>query len=212
MFAVEPEVVSRTAERLDAVDIVTRVRSRGSSEAVPWVTLSGGNPAIHELQETVNLLQGYGYLVSVETQGSIWRDWLNLVDHLTVSPKPPSSGMATAPHATQLDTFVRRAALALRSEERSFKIVVFDDADLDWARWMFASYAPSWQRYLSVGTDPVGQWGTDVVAAESQPFAVRKIAERYGWLCDQVAGDSAFANVRVLPQLHVIAYGHKRGV
>ena len=36
--------------------------------------------------------------ISVETQGSVWKAWLSRVGMLVVSPKPPSSGMATELH------------------------------------------------------------------------------------------------------------------
>ena len=48
-----------------------------------WVILSGGNPALWELGVLVAALQRKGYKVAVETQGSIWRNWLADVDWLT---------------------------------------------------------------------------------------------------------------------------------
>jgi organic radical activating enzyme len=36
--------------------------------------------------------------------------------------------------------------------------------------------------------------------------------ERYRWLCETVAARRALSDSRVLPQLHVIAWGTARGV
>ena len=88
--AVLPQAV-RAAERLDAFEIVERLRSLPPGPG--WVVITGGNPALHELGALVNALQEHNYKVSVETQGSRWKEWLRDCDSICVSPKPPSSGM-----------------------------------------------------------------------------------------------------------------------
>src|SRR4051794_13697195 len=97
MYAVEPATVRGTARHLTAAAIVGEI---GALAGAPeWVTISGGNPALFELEGIVDDLHAAGYRVAVETQGSRWRNWLAKVDRLTISPKPPSSGMATTAHA-----------------------------------------------------------------------------------------------------------------
>ena len=107
MYAVEPAEVRRNSERLSIDQILERLERL--SGAPTWVVLSGGNPALHELGPLVQLLHGVGQKVAVETQGSVWREWLSEVDRLTISPKPPSSGMATPSHRSQLEEFMGRA-------------------------------------------------------------------------------------------------------
>jgi 6-pyruvoyltetrahydropterin/6-carboxytetrahydropterin synthase len=53
-----------------------------------WVNISGGNPALHSLESLVEQLHAIDLLVAVETQGSLWRDWLGDVDRLTISFVP----------------------------------------------------------------------------------------------------------------------------
>src|SRR4051794_28690583 len=101
MYAVDPEIVRATAEKLSSDEIVTRVDALAGRP--DWVTISGGNPALHALGDLVSGLHAVGFRVSVETQGSRWASWLGSVDRLTVSPKPPSSGMATRRHADQFE-------------------------------------------------------------------------------------------------------------
>jgi 7-carboxy-7-deazaguanine synthase len=111
MFAVEPEEVKAHAERLDVSSIVERLEWL---DLAPWVTLSGGNPAVHDLGPLVKeLRETLGLDVAVETQGSRWRDWLADVDLLIVSPKPPSSGMVNEKYSQQTATFMDKAMFRL---------------------------------------------------------------------------------------------------
>ena len=59
------------------------------------VTLSGGNPAIQPLGELIAAGRNNGYTFAMETQGSVFAPWFAALDWLVLSPKPPSSGMAT---------------------------------------------------------------------------------------------------------------------
>src|SRR3954451_22196690 len=74
MYAVDPEVVRATAEKLSSQEIVGRVASLDGHPR--WVTISGGNPALHNLDDVVSGLHAAGFRVSVETQGSRWASWL----------------------------------------------------------------------------------------------------------------------------------------
>lgn len=213
MYAVDPTEVRENAVKMPADSIVAALLALISSGPPNglWVTLSGGNPALMNFDRApekfdfIAGLQRHGFRVSVETQGSRWRDWLAEVDHLTISPKPPSSGMATRQHALQTERFLIRAE-EMPYEKRSVKIVVFNDDDYDWARAfiMAQQNIGPMQTFLSVGTDQ------EHVMDEHRTFA--GISDRYGWLCDKVAADPAFRNTRVLPQLHVLAFGTGRGV
>src|SRR3954469_14267843 len=63
MYAVDPATVRATSEPLLAAEIVERLeRLEGRPE---WVTLSGGNPALHRLDALVERLQDAGFKVAV---------------------------------------------------------------------------------------------------------------------------------------------------
>jgi 7-carboxy-7-deazaguanine synthase len=196
MYAVEPALVRANAERLSVDEIVARVASLPGSPH--WVTLSGGNPALHRLADLVEALQDAGFMVGAETQGSVWRSWLASLDRLTISPKPPSSGMATDRHHALFGRFMGEAAPVF--DASVLKIVCFDQTDLAWAKEVAARY-PSLPLFLSAGTP---------VPAE---VSIRDaVGERYRWLCEAVAADPDLARARVLPQLHVIAWKEATGV
>jgi organic radical activating enzyme len=87
------------------------------------VSLSGGNPAIQPLGDLIDLGHSKGYNFALETQGSVAQDWFADVDVLTLSPKPPSSGMTTDWQA--LSECMTAAGLP---DKIALKIVIFDDA------------------------------------------------------------------------------------
>lgn len=196
MYAVEPALV-RTAEHLGANEVLSRLRELPAGPTL--VVLTGGNPALSELTDLVDALHDGGYEVAVETQGSMWRDWLALVDHVVVSPKPPSSGMASSAHAEQLDAFFARLRGARAAA--SLKVVIFDDEDLEWAVKLI-SRAPDLPIALSAGTD-VGL---------SEPETLARLRRRYRSLCETAVSRTELQRARILPQLHVVAWGPARGV
>jgi 7-carboxy-7-deazaguanine synthase len=204
--AVLPEQV-RAAERLTAETIVDRVVELGG--APRWVVLSGGNPALHDLSELVLRLQGAGYRVAVETQGSRWRDWLLHVDRLCISPKPPSSGMPA--RWDVLDAFLDRAEAG--ADDLTFlKVVVFDDGDYDYARELHAREA-GLPLFLSAGNDAGATVAEPERVDARSPAQVREdLCARSLWLSERVIADPAMRDVRVQSQYHVLLWGNRRGV
>lgn len=187
LYAVLPEQVQANAEQLTPAEIVERLNALNPQ--TPWVTLSGGNPALHDLGALVERLHAQGRQIAVETQGTVFREWLRACEVVTVSPKPPSSGMQT--NYTQLDRF---AALP----QANLKVVVFDEADYAYARGIHLRY-PGVPFYLQVG-NTVGQDDTAALLA------------KLDWLGRTALADPAMGAAVVLPQLHVLLYGNRRGV
>lgn len=196
MYAVDPVVVKAEARRLSPAQIIAELNALPAGPQL--VVLTGGNPAMFDLAPLVDALRDHDYAVAVETQGSIWRDWLTNVDCLVISPKPPSSGMASDEHRAKLVQFMERSA---NNRRRALKIVVFDEQDLEWTRDVARDYAGV-PLYLSAGTD-VGLADDETLAA---------LRTRFRWLCEAVSSLGELASARVLPQLHVVAWGTKRGV
>lgn len=188
--AVDPAAV-RLAPDFDPLEVLGLL---AGLDPAPMLVISGGNPALWELGDLVVGLQAFYDVIAVETQGSVWRDWLRGVDSLVVSPKPPSSGMASARNWRRMEAFM---AEALAVPGTVLKIVVFDGDDLDWAGLVHGAF-PQVPLYLSAGTEP------------DEPLS--DTAERYRWLCESVAAAPDLHAARVLPQLHVVAWGHRVGV
>ncbi|WP_226666124.1 7-carboxy-7-deazaguanine synthase QueE [Metabacillus litoralis] len=165
------------------------------------VTISGGNPALlTNLHEFVSLLKQNGKKIAIETQGSKYQDWLKDIDDLTISPKPPSSGMIT--NFEKLDEIIEKVVVDSQNSI-SLKVVVFDLTDLSYAKKVHLRY-PSIPFYLQVGNEDVYELDTNQL--------VTTLLEKYEWLIDQVIDDKDLNDVRVLPQLHTLVWGNKRGV
>jgi 7-carboxy-7-deazaguanine synthase len=196
MHAVDPTEVRANAERLTTEQIVRRVTELPAGPDL--VVLSGGNPALLDLEALVVALRQNRKRVAVETQGSRWRNWLADIDRLVISPKPPSSGMASPDELAALQAFMGKVTSA---SAPVLKIVVFDQTDLEWATARHRDY-PELPLFLSAGTD-VGLSDTETLD---------RLRKRYRWLCETVARRVDLRTTSVLPQLHVIAWGTAKGV
>jgi 7-carboxy-7-deazaguanine synthase len=164
------------------------------------VSLSGGNPAIQPLGELIRRGHREGYRFALETQGSVAKNWFADLDTLVLSPKPPSSGMDT-----DWEAFDACLEMAADGPQIALKIVVFDDRDYGYARAAAARY-PALPVYLQPGnhTPPPPE-------DDSAQVDIDAIMDRMLWLIGKVRDDQWF-EARVLPQLHVLLWGNRRGV
>ena len=162
------------------------------------VTITGGNPALigSPMARFIDLCHQRGYRVGLETQASRMQPWFLEVDDLTLSPKPPSSRMNT--DWTVLDKIV--ATLDDKRVNFSLKVVVFDDADIEYAKNVFARYPHVTQKYVQPGNARVTELG-DIS---------QHLLERLAWLFQVVIDRPEFNSVRVLPQLHAMVWSNQR--
>lgn len=193
MYAVLPEEVRKNSTSLNANQILQRLEGLPGDPGK--VVLSGGNPALLNLELLIDALHDNDYEVSVETQGSRWKPWFEKLDLLTLSPKPPSSGMVT-------DWEVLDYIVAIHPGQMDIKIVAFDNSDLEYAKYAFDRYPATHdgrvRHFLSLGTF-VGTSSRD------------DLLDRMRWLVETATHDSVLARVTCLPQLHVLVWGHGRG-
>jgi 7-carboxy-7-deazaguanine synthase len=198
LYAVLPEYRDEWVP-MTPPQIIARVNELARDRPV-LVSLSGGNPALHPLAPLIALGRRHSHSFALETQGSISQPWFAELDWLILSPKAPSSGMTTAWDA--LDACLEAAVGKPRCV---LKIIVFDDADYSYARTAAARY-PALPVYLQVG-NPAPLVGP---SAADQPD-LDDLMHRLRWLAGKALADGWFA-ATVLPQLHVLAWGNKRGV
>jgi 7-carboxy-7-deazaguanine synthase len=112
---------------------------------------------------------------------------------MTISPKPPSSGMKTDFGK------LSRCMDGLTPDRIALKIVVADDDDYDYARHV-ADLFPLLRCYLQVcNPNPHANLSADTLLV------------KLAWLSEKVLADKWFT-ATVLPQLHVLLYGNKRGI
>ncbi|MFJ8067267.1 7-carboxy-7-deazaguanine synthase QueE [Psychrobacillus sp. NPDC096426] len=189
-------IVQMTAEEIWSE--LKRLGGNGFS----FVTLSGGNPALlRNLESVIAILKENDIKIGVETQGSKWQEWLYDIDELTISPKPPSSGMLT--DFSMLSDIIGKLKKRNSEQHISLKIVVFTQADYEYAKQVHLRY-PTIPFYLQVGNDDI--------KTTDNPRLINHLLEKYEELIDWVIADEELRNVKVLPQLHALVWGNKRGV
>ena len=198
LYAVLPEYKSDWRS-MTTEEIFAEVQRLSDNKPI-LVTLSGGNPAIQPLGGLVDLGHTHGYTFAIETQGSIAQPWFARLDYLILSPKPPSSKQVT--RWERLDHCITYAAGGKRKVQVCLKVVVFDEEDFAYARSVAERY-PGIPLYLQAGnhTPPHLAQEIDMVG----------IMRRMDWLIERVVAEKWY-NVTVLPQLHVMLWGNKRGV
>ena len=189
MYAVDPKYRQDWTPMSDA-EIVDKVLNLADGPIL--VTLSGGNPAIQQCAGLIAALQAAGCTVAMETQASLWKPWFPLLDHLVLSPKPPSSGNTTP--LTDV-----KACLDVAPKSVSLKVVVGDADDFEYAMRVHAAFPAVPFIIQPCNFAP----GSATQVADSLD-AGQMVAE---WVVD-----AKKYTVRVLPQLHLLWWGGQRGV
>ncbi|MBE4906476.1 7-carboxy-7-deazaguanine synthase QueE [Bacillus luteolus] len=188
-------------KQMEAEEIWNELTSLGG-EGFSFVTISGGNPALlKNLSFLIDLLKSNNIKIGLETQGSKWQDWFLQIDELTLSPKPPSSGMVTDFEA--LDMIINNLSEGQTTQNTSLKVVVFDDEDYNYAKKVHHRY-PHIPFFLQVGNENN--------KTSDNLKLVSLLLQKYEWLINKTMLDHECKDVKVLPQLHTYIWGNKRGV
>jgi 7-carboxy-7-deazaguanine synthase len=151
------------------------------------VTLTGGNPCIHDLTELVRALKVAGFAIHVETQGTVFPKWLESVDFLTLSPKGPSSGNPT-------DLFnLAQEVKNLRRVPKQFKPVV-----------MVGEHGEISREDIEVLIQITRMFPKNYIVAQLGDDGTTALAygDKYGKLIDYISNINELKDIRVLPQLH----------
>lgn len=169
-----------------------------------WITLSGGNPAQQDLKELITLGQSKGYKFSMETQGSIAKPWFALLDQLSLSPKPPSSGMSFKKRG--LD---RCLDMCKNFDAVSLKFVVADKEDILWSKNIADQY-PQLPCFVQPCNTSAKLEDNNSKSKLSHTIPLDQQKQML-WLIEEVQL-LEWNQVRILPQLHTWLWGDKNGV
>lgn len=201
MHAVAPEQIKAHVEHCHSDDILAVLAGLSNlppDVEKPWVTLTGGDPCLHDLTDLVFSLKNAGYRVAVETQGAIWKNWLIACDLVTCSPKGPSSGMQDRFSASLLTKYQQ---ILDHQDQLVLKFVIFTEEDLAWAKSVRMIFGKP-RIFLSVGTPSAASVG--ILSADL-------ILASYRRLVDKVLADPFWYDATVLPQLHALLWGRELG-
>ncbi len=228
MHAVNPALVKKNAQWKTQADIYKDFidyRDSQKGETTKWVTFSGGNPAIHDLSMLTALFKETGFYINVETQGTRYMPWLNKVDSLTISPKGPGMGEHhdDAVFAEFIQKLVDNAAPLETPDVRlpmlCFKIVIFDQRDIDFAQSIFW-----WLKYESPLKDAfkgqdlsqffylsLGNPNPPPIDGSDKSFDIMDAIKRYKMLTEDIMFDPILSQCRWLPQWHAFVWGNDAG-
>jgi 7-carboxy-7-deazaguanine synthase len=199
MIAVDPKQIKKNATYMTQEKIIERILHLTKHESLgQWITLSGGDPLMWDLGQVVSLLRLDEMKICVETQGSFAPYWLEFVDLITCSPKPPSSGMNDKVDfdiIKQYHSYHNRVVL---------KVVIFNKEDLAFAQQLKGKF-PHTPLYLSAGT-PTKE------AVPDDRDLPKHILQRYKWLTEEVVANRNLHGAIVGAQMHALIYGHRQGV
>lgn len=204
LHSVLPEHV-RVAPKMTQPEIFEKLIHLGVGNT-KYVVLSGGNPALHDVSKLVADLQSLRIRVSVETQGTRWQAWLDKVDTLVVSPKPPSAGQPFS--IPVLDRFTQQVTHG-KPKSLAMKVPIFDDADLQFANTIAERYCRRyWRMYLSV----VNAWVPDQNNPPLEASWLREnLLRQYEWIIENAQRYKHLQQARVFPQIHVLVWGEEKG-
>ena len=202
LYAVLPEY-RQDWKPLSAGEVFAEVQCLAGQRPI-LVTLSGGNPAMQPLEELIDLGRSHGYTFALETQGSIAQPWFAKLAYLTLSPKAPGMGNPWPTRWDRLDRCLSAAQAHDPTEgpQICLKLVIFDEEDYHYARAVAERY-PALPIYLQAGNHTPPQLAPEV--------DLPGILSRLDWLIERVLSDGWYS-ATVLPQMHVLLWGNRRGV
>lgn len=219
LHAVDPKAVKAHARRLTQKEIADEVLNQMSH--TEWLTLSGGNPCIHDLSEFVATIKAAGKKICVETQGTKCPKWLDFVDLITVSPKGP--GMGEKFNFQELMHFVCQYAhklcikfVTFSAQDLEFVAGVIeelekvsdDDADLAYGIGDIIDN----RFYISLGNPTPPTLDSSLALNDVSPDNhVLDLLKSYDILAQQIMQDKRLLHAKFLPQLHVLVWGNQKG-
>jgi 7-carboxy-7-deazaguanine synthase len=238
LHAVIPQLVKANADYLTQQEIFDKFMAFYKPNTTKWVTFSGGNPLFHDLDHLTSLFHEAGFKINVETQGTLYRGWLNKVDSLTISPKGPGMeeehdhkvfmGFINQVHQSKVGSLENDALP--QSPDLCIKIVVFDQRDLQFATDIFTDLSnhdlfgavdTSNHFYLSLGNStPPPPDGGEVMVVDPGIEGHRRLTgdefrnrmlQDYRRLYEDIQSDPVLSQVRFLPQWHAFVWGNDQG-
>ncbi len=189
MYAVDPAQVKKNSRMMTEAEIFAQIEALGVN--TPWITLSGGDPCLQStLFDFDNMSDKWRF--AVETQGQFFPRWLENIEVITISPKPPSSGMHFDPRP--LKEWYRECG---QYDTTALKVVV------EWGNHEDLQFANE----LAIAYPHVPFYAQPVTVKGALQYEFWKA---YNWLCEAVCQWNLSlrkdAATCVIPQLHAVAF------
>lgn len=206
LHAVLPENKTKW-RRLTVSQILSEVDALTQGRPI-LITLSGGNPAIWDLRKLIREGKKRGHTFAMETQGSVSRAWFSDLDHLILSPKPPSSTMKFNP-----ENLFDAIKDGIGAGELVMKVVVMNEADYQFAKRIYRDIAELYfiEFFLTPGNNTPPNNPHSELHEIGGGFDLAGLQSRTQWLVERLAQDGWY-EPRIIPQLHTFIWGNQNGV
>ncbi len=177
----------KAAKQMTAAEIMHEIVEM--TQANRLVVLTGGNPALYNLTNLIAMLKSFQVEVHVETQGTVFPEWLMDTDFISFSPK------SLEPYAINSENGLPQMVTMLNATRKGqLKFVIGDESEYQYARTVAKLY-PNIPMIFQAKT------GT------------QDALEGFRKLAIQMCNDKRIPpNVRVIPQMHKIIWGDKSGI
>lgn len=211
MHAVDPKSVQQLASYMTPEEIAAEILNpENELYKAPWVTFSGGNPAMWNLSKTVKELHQQGFKVAIETQGSIWQDWIADCDQITISPKSVGMGNGTSwEKFMQFMEHIFADEFGILENKICIKVPVFCGLDFDFAEKICQMPETDMPIYLSLGNPYPPEKAAEAGIDKDQLAKI--LLDNYARGAEELKKRPKLMERTIyLPQLHVLAYGNER--
>lgn len=214
LHAVIPAAVKANARRMTAQEIADELIPVAKATGTPWITFSGGNPCMHDLNMLISLLQGAELAIVVETQGTLNPSWLDRVHMVVVSPKSP--GMKE-PHGFEGEKLLAIVDRCKGKIPLALKIVIFSQQDIEFGIEVInyvggkrpGAIHPGFLFFSLGNPEPPKLEGTNLVSEIDATSHRDHLLDSYKALIEDIVNDPRITHVRFLPQLHVLAFSNE---
>lgn len=219
LHAVKPDQVKANAEWLTQEEIANKLITLHDPNGEfllnsEWVTFSGGNPCIHNLEELIKRIRGFDVThgsirIAVETQGTFLPAWLHMCDVITCSPKSPGMG-----EQFEADKFARFVLTFQHHVGFNVKVVIFSQQDVEFLKMVNdivrdINPALADRVYASLGNPyPPGQ----VPEGLTDDDLKIELLNSYKILTEDMLLERDLMNVKFLPQMHVLTWANLQKV
>lgn len=171
------------------------------------IIFTGGNPCIQDLTGLIpfikNSFNNNELEFCIETQGTVFPEYLDDFDHIVISPKPPSSSIHNqGQNCDNIIKFIKNH----KTSNIELKIVVFDMNDLLWAQNIFKLVDDKENNDHLYFTIQIGTVNDNFISSINKNFKRIKADNiiQYLYSNECVLSDNFLSKVRILPQVHKI--------
>ena len=186
-------------------DIIEKLMNLNSNiSKIKRIIFTGGNPCIQNLNGLIPLIKNSfndnNIEFCIETQGTVFPDWLNDFDHITISPKAPSSSLYNK--GQEYESIVQYINNS-NNTNIELKIVIFDRNDLLWAQEVFYNIKNSNNIDFTI---QIGTVNDNFISNTQKGFKRINTNDIIMYLYSNECklNDHFISKVRILPQIHRI--------